>query len=106
MQSASARKSFCSEIEDGMKALGQKFFNGSDHIPAFAIYGNRLVLLRALHKTFNLASSTSSFLVSLEAPVHKDGDHAIIDNYWPIFVLSNFTKVFKMSMCAKIFALS
>lgn len=96
-----------SSVEDTIMRLKGKFTAGMDGIPAFIVRDCRASLAQALSRLFNLSLATSTFPDAWKeakvTPVHKDGDRSRIVNYRPISVISNFAKVFEMSVYCSLF---
>lgn len=83
-----------------LKRLKPKGTVGPDRIPAFLLRDCSPVLALPLSKLFNICISTSKFptawKVSKVCPVFKKGDANNIQNYRPITIINNFSKVFEM----------
>lgn len=90
-----------SDVAKSIKKLKNKFTSGPDKIPSFLVR-DCVVLATPLSIIFNLALKTNTFpscwKIARVCPVLKSGDPSLIENYRPISILSNFAKVFEMSL--------
>ncbi len=82
-----------------LKDLKPKFTAGPDMIPAFLVKDCAAVFCKPLKFLYNLAISTQTFpniwKISKIIPLFKKDDRSIIENYRPISILDNFSKVFE-----------
>lgn len=96
-----------SDVENSLKKLKNTFTAGHDKIPSFLVKDCASVLTKPLCYIFNLSIKSCQFPVLWKiakiCPVFKSGDNKLIKNYRPISILSNFAKVFEMSVYAQLY---
>lgn len=96
-----------SDIRIAISKLKNKMTCGDDQIPSFLIKDCSRVLIAPLLYLFNLIVSTATFpaiwKITRVCPILKSGNPANLRNYRPIAILSNFAKVFEMSLYTQIF---
>ena len=72
---------------------------GNDGIPAFLIKDCKTIFVAPLLYIFNLILQTEKFPNSWKTarlcPIFKNGDKSVINNYRPISILNNFSKLFE-----------
>lgn len=89
-----------SDVYKSLRKLKPKFTTGPDKIPAFLIRDCASVLAQPLKILFNLAIETTTFpnmwKMSKIVPVFKKGERANVENYRPITIVNNFSKVFEI----------
>lgn len=88
------------DIRQAVKKLSNKATAGDDQIPSYIIKDCAEVFIKPLHFLFNLSIKTANFPKKWKTarlcPVFKSGDANTINNYRPIAILNNFSKVFEM----------
>lgn len=96
------------EVLGALNKLKGKLTAGPDQIPSFILKDCRSVFVRPLTIIFNLCLKSSVFpelwKVSKLCPIHKKGDRAAIENYRPISLVNNFSKVFEQLLFDRISA--
>lgn len=87
------------EIEIIIDKLKNKFSSGPDEIPTSVIKAGKHCISDALSSIINVSLSTGIFPDALKiakvTPVFKSGDLSSVENYRPISVLNNFSKIFE-----------
>lgn len=90
------------EIGESLKKLKNKNTSGYDLVPSFLVRDCANVFIEPMFFIFNLALRTLTFpecwKLGKVCPVLKAGDPNDIANYRPIVILSNFAKVFEISI--------
>lgn len=85
-----------------LKKIKPKGTVGPDKIPAFLLNDCAPVLASPLCKIFNLCIVTSKFpnvwKISKITPVFKKGEVNKIENYRPVAIINNFSKVFEIAI--------
>lgn len=88
------------DIITASKKLKNKLTSGPDSIPSFIVKDCIGVLADPLQHIFNLILSTSTFpstwKVAKIVPVHKKDDSSVVNNYRPVSLLCNFSKLFEI----------
>jgi hypothetical protein len=68
---------------------------------------SKTIFIQSLLRIFNASLRQSKFpslwKISKIIPVFKNGDRSIIDNYRPISILSNFSKIFEIVLYSYIY---
>src|SRR5699024_8206088 len=100
----------CIEVDDVVKAIRSikpSTIAGPDMIPAFLLKDCAPVLAPPLSKIFNLILKTDTFPIlwkeSRIRPMHKKNSKSEITNYRPITIMSNFAKIFEITIYPLIF---
>jgi hypothetical protein len=87
------------DVLNAISKLKLKFTAGPDMIPSFLIRECVEAFVSPLVVIFNLCLKTNAFPAILKtariAPVFKKGDRSCIENYRPVSICSNFSKVFE-----------
>lgn len=87
------------EVETALKKMKPKNTMGPDKIPAFLIHDCATVLAPPLTILYNLSLKTCVFPEVLKksriVPIHKKGNVCNVENYRPITIINNFSKVFE-----------
>lgn len=95
------------EIIRASKKLKNKMTSGSDDVPSFLVRDCIGVLAYPLKVLFNLALESVTFPSRWKeariVPVFKSGDRSEINNYRPISILSNFSKIFEIVLYDRIY---
>jgi hypothetical protein len=80
-----------------LRKVKDKSTAGTDVIPAFLLRGYANVFVYFLTALFNLSLKTSTYPVSgkksLVSPIHKKDNKSEVENYRPVTLLCNFSKV-------------
>jgi hypothetical protein len=88
-----------SDVTSALKKLKPKLTAGPDNIPAFLLKDCASVLAYPLQLVFNLALKTCKFpeiwKLSSISPIFKKGNRTQVENYRPISLICNFSKVFE-----------
>lgn len=96
-----------SETICAINHLKSKMNSGHDLIPSFLIRNCASKLAKPLTSLFNLSLSTGIFpqqwKIGRISPVFKKGNASLIENYRPICILSNFSKIFEHLLYIQIF---
>ena len=96
-----------SDVINAMAKLPNKFTAGDDHIPSFFVRDVRFVLAKPMASIINMAIRSATFprrwKVARVVPVLKKGDPANVNNYRPISILSNLSKVMEHIMYVNIY---
>ena len=94
------------EVLASLKRLKGKLTAVPDMIPSFLLKDCSLVFARPLTALFNLCLSTETFpdgwKLSKLTPIHKKGSKCEVQNYRPITIINNFSKVFEMVLHERI----
>ena len=76
-------------------------------MPSFLLRDCASIFVTPLHRLFNLIIKTSSFPAiwkeAMVTPVLKKGDSPLIENYRPISILCNFSKMFESVIYKQIY---
>lgn len=95
------------DILKALKKLKNKETAGFDKIPSFLLRDCAQVLSKPLHYIFNLSIQSNTFpdiwKKAKVCPVFKSGEANQVENYRPISILSNFSKVFEICIYDKLF---
>lgn len=91
----------CSEeVRLAIKSLKDKFTAGVDMVPSFVVKDCACVFKEPLCILFNLILKTSVYptlwKTSRICPVFKSGERSVVENYRPISIICNFSKVFEI----------
>ena len=96
--------------EDIIKIMAKfknKFTAGPDMVPSFMVRDCRFVLAKPLESIINLSIRSGIFprlwKIARICPIHKKGDKAVLTNYRPISILSNFAKVYEQVLQSVIY---
>lgn len=96
------------DIFRSLKKLKPKNTMGPDKIPAFLLHDCASVLSTPLTLLFNLALKNSIFPLKLKQskiiPIFKKGDKSCIENYRPITICNNVSKVFEIALYKPIYS--
>lgn len=96
------------DIETSIGKLKGGMTSGPDGIPAFLVKDCSAIFAPILSKLFNLALKTLTFPTDWKTarvcPVWKSGDKGCIENFRPISLISNFAKIFEISVYSFVFA--
>jgi hypothetical protein len=88
-----------SDIFKALKRLKPSKSVGLDNIPGFIIKGCSAILVPVLKHIFNLSLSQQYFPAlwkqAAVVPILKKGNSAFVNNYRPISILNNFSKLFE-----------
>lgn len=94
----------CQCIKKKVKA---NMMSGDDRIPAFLVNDLSSVLAYPLKLIFNLSLSCGTFpscwKLTRISPIFKKGDSALVSNYRPVTILSNFAKVFDSLVYSEVY---
>jgi hypothetical protein len=102
-----------SDVTSALKKLKPKLTAGPDNIPAVLLKDCASVLAYPLQLVFNLALKTCKFpeiwKLSSISPIFKKGSRTQVENYRPISLICNFSKVFESilyvcTLCLQAFA--
>jgi hypothetical protein len=97
-----------SDVTSALKKLKPKLTAGPDNIPAFLLKDCASVLAYPLQLVFNLALKTCRFpeiwKLSSISPIFKKGNRTQVENYRPISLICNFSKVFESILYDTLFA--
>jgi hypothetical protein len=95
------------DISAAIALIKNSFTAGHDQIPAFLVKDCKTIFIQPLLTIFNASLRQSKFpflwKISKIIPVFKNGDRSIIDNYRPISILSNFSKIFEIVLYSYIY---
>jgi hypothetical protein len=87
------------EVFQSIKRIKSNYVQGPDGIPAFFVKDCASVLLQPMSVLFNLCIKTGTFpeiwKISKILPTHKAKDRSVIENYRPILIINNFSKIFE-----------
>lgn len=90
-------------VKRALTKLPNKSTLGVDLIPAFAVKKLSQVLIEPLLIIFNQALSSGIFPEVWKAtkicPVYKKSDKDKVENYRPISIINNFSKIFEICIC-------
>ena len=96
------------EVLLALKESKNKLTAGVDGVPSFLLRDCASVLVKPLLHLFNTSLKSQTFpdkwKMAKLCPVFKSGDASLINNYRPISILSNFSKVFERCIYKRIFA--
>lgn len=96
-----------SDVSESIRRLKGTMTSGPDGIPAFLIKDCCTVFAPVLLKLFSLVFRTLTFPAMWKkarvCPVWKNGDRLHIRNYRPISLISNFAKIFEISVYSRVF---
>lgn len=88
------------EVINAIKSLKPKMTMGPDHIPSFLIRDCASAFVSPLTTLFNLILNCGCFpntwKQSRVCPVFKKGEKCDIENYRPISIVCNFSKIFEI----------
>ena len=94
------------EISNILKEVKYNFSAGFDQVSSKILKLSPDNILLALSHIFNLSISNGEFIECLKVakicPVFKKGDSCEINNYRPISLLSNFSKILEKIMCKRL----
>jgi hypothetical protein len=94
-------------ISAAIALIKNSFTAEHDQIPAFLVKDCKNIFIQPLLTIFNASLRQSKFpslwKISKIIPVFKNGDRSIIDNYRPISILSNFSKIFEIVLYSYIY---
>jgi len=95
------------DVFSASRSLKNKMTAGPDGIPSFVVKDCAQVLSLPLSHIFNLIIQTGAFpemwKTARVCPVFKKGDSSLIENYRPISILCNFSKLFETILYRDIF---
>ena len=95
------------EVEDALRGVKSACTAGVDQVPGFLLKDCAMVLARPLHGLYNLilkqAKFPTTWKISYICPILKKGDTTNIQNYRPISLLCNFSKVFEAILFRRIY---
>jgi hypothetical protein len=98
-----------SDVTSALKKLKPKLTAGPDNIPAFLLKDCASVLAYPLQLVFNLALKTCKFReiwkLSSISSIFKKGNRTQVENYRPISLICNFSKVFESILYDTLFAI-
>lgn len=98
-----------SEVITACKKLKDKMTSGTDNIPSFIVKDCAGVLSCPLAKIFNLCLNNKQYPSVWKetkiCPVYKSGRKDNIENYRPISIISNLSKVFEIILYNRIYPL-
>jgi hypothetical protein len=80
-------------VYKALRKVKDKCTAGTDVIPAFLLRDYANVFVYSLTALFNLSLKTSTYPVSWKSPIHKKGNKSEVENYRPVTLLCNFSKV-------------
>jgi hypothetical protein len=86
-------------VHKALRKVKDKSTAGTDGIPAFLLRDCASAFPYPLTALFNLSLKTSTYPASwkksLISPIHKKGNKSEVENYRPVTLLCNFSKVFE-----------
>ena len=95
-------------VQKQIKKLKSRFTSGLDNIPEFVIKDAAPVLVSPLTHIYNICLTKGTFPDCWKkariTPIHKKGDKANIENYRPISLLCNFSKIFESVITTHLYA--
>lgn len=96
------------EVISATRKLKNKMTSGDDKVPSFLVRDCAYALVQPLLIIYNLSLKTATFpdcwKLSRLCPIFKTGKTSEISNYRAIAILSNFAKVFEISLYTRIYA--
>lgn len=96
------------EVYQSLRKLNNKWTAGPDDIPSCIVKDCASIFAAPLTLLFNLSLRTGTFPAfwksSRICPVFKKNDRSLIENYRPIAIICNFSKVFEMVLHKIIFS--
>ena len=97
------------ELANILKNFKNKLSAGPDHIPTKVLKSSPHYILLALSHVFTLSMSKGEFIdyfkLAIVCPVFKKGDSNNINNYRPVSLLSNISKLLEKVMYNKLYNL-
>ena len=95
------------ELIKAFRKLRPNNTSGIDEIPGFVVKDCQNVLIEPLIYLFNLIIETETFpriwKTARICPIFKSGDKSSIDNYRPVSILNNFSKLFEFIIYDQIY---
>jgi hypothetical protein len=86
-------------VYKALRKVKDKCTAGTDVIPVFLLRDYANVFVYSLTALFNLSLKTSTYPVSwkkyliISFPIHKKGNKSEVENYRPVTLLCNFSKI-------------